>query len=175
LSTKLPSTPLPSSASLSLPGQDNFVLDDYPLYNLNRTSATYIEEMAKALKQIGMDQTGWRILGILGDHNPSTVTDIARRSVIKMPTLTRMLDRMERAGLVKRKLWAQDKRIVHIYITAKGRKSLSEAVQVGNNIYGRAFDGISQAQIKQLMKTLIKMRENLNRSPYAPNNKRKAK
>jgi len=168
LSTILPSLPLPSPLLLSLPGQDNFVLDDYPLYNLNRTSATYIDEMAKALKQIGMDQTGWRILGILGDHNPSTVTDIARRSVIKMPTLTRMLDRMEKGGLVKRKLWAKDKRIVHIHITAKGRKGLSEAVLVGGNIYERAFDGISQAQVKQLMKTLIKVRENLSRSPYAP-------
>jgi len=168
LTTTLPSPPIPALPLLSLPGQDNFVLDDYPLYNLNRTSATYIGEMAKALKQIGMDQTGWRILGILGDHNPSTVTDIARRSVIKMPTLTRMLDRMEKGGLVKRKLWAKDKRIVHIHITAKGRKGLSEAVLVGGNIYERAFDGVSQQQIKQLMKTLIKVRENLSRSPYAP-------
>ncbi|MCF6275779.1 MAG: MarR family transcriptional regulator [Robiginitomaculum sp.] len=151
-----------------LPGQKDFVLDDYPLYNLNRTSATYIDEMSKALKEIDMNQTQWRVLGILGDQNPSTVTGIARRSVIKMPTLTRMLDRMERDGLIKRKLWAKDKRIVQVHITAKGRKYLGKAVHVGANIYGRAFDGISDAQTKQFMKTLKKMRENLSRSPYTP-------
>lgn len=149
-----------------LPGQEDFVLDDYPLYNLNRTSATYIDEMSKALSQIGMNQTQWRVLGILGDNNPSTVTSIARRSVIKMPTLTRMLDRMERDKLIRRKLWAKDKRIVHVHITAKGRKYLGEALQVGANIYERAFDGISERQTGQMLKTLKKMRENLCRSPY---------
>ncbi len=152
----------------TLPGQKDFVLDEYPLYNLNRTSATYIAEMSKALKQIGMNQTQWRVLGILGDKNPSTVTDIARRSVIKMPTLTRMLDRMERDGLIKRKLWAKDKRIVQVRITPKGRKYLGKAVHVGASVYEQAFDGISEAQTRQFMKTLKQMRENLNRSPYAP-------
>ncbi len=149
-----------------LPGQEDFVLDDYPLYNLNRTSATYIDEMSKALSQIGMNQTQWRVLGILGDNNPSTVTSIARRSVIKMPTLTRMLDRMERDKLIRRKLWAKDKRIVHVHITAKGRKYLGEALQVGASIYERAFDGISERKTGQMLKTLKKMRENLSRSPY---------
>jgi DNA-binding MarR family transcriptional regulator len=150
----------------TLPGQKNFVLDDYPLYNLNRTSATYIDEMSKALKQVGLNQTQWRVLGILGDKNPSTVTGIARRSVLKMSTLTRMLDRMERDKLITRKLWANDKRIVHVHITAKGRKFLGRAVQVGANIYARVFDGIPDEQAQQLMHVLIKMRENLNRSPY---------
>jgi DNA-binding MarR family transcriptional regulator len=151
----------------TLPGQANFVLDEYPLYNLNRTSATYIDEMSKALKQVGLNQTQWRVLGILGDKNPSTVTGIARRSVLKMSTLTRMLDRMESDKLIERKLWEKDKRIVQVHITAKGRKYLGRAVQVGASIYARVFDGISDKQAQQLMLTLIKMRENLSRSPYA--------
>ncbi len=151
-----------------LPGQKNFALDDYPLYNLNRTSATYIEEMAKALKQIGMNQNQWRILNILGDKNPSTVTGIARRGVIKMSTLTRMLDRMEAHGLVTRTLWEKDKRIVHVHITAKGRRSLKDVSHVGASVYASMCEGLSETQIKQFMKTLIKMRENLNRPLHSP-------
>ncbi|MBL4838831.1 MAG: MarR family transcriptional regulator [Kordiimonadaceae bacterium] len=153
---------------ITLPGQDNFVLDEYPLYNLNRTSSTYVDEMNSALKQIGMNQAQWRVLGILGDKNPSTVTDIARRSVLKMSTLTRMLDRMNDEKLITRKLWEKDKRIVHVHITKTGREYLAKAVQVGARIYERAFDGISQEDALHLMETLIKMRENLNRSPYSP-------
>ncbi len=150
----------------TLPGQQNFSLEEYPLYNLNRTSATYIEEMSNALKQIGMNQAEWRVLGILGDKNPSTVTGIARRSVIKMPTLTRMLDRMEKDKLITRKVWQKDKRIVQIHITSKGRRHLTKAVQVNAHIYARAFHGISEAQNRQLVQTLQKMRENLNDFSY---------
>ncbi len=156
---------------ISLPGQEDFVLDHYPLYNLNRTSATYIEVMSTALKEIGMTQSHWRILGILGDRNPSTVTEIARRGVIKMSTLTRMLDRMESDGLVTRTLWKHDKRIVQIKITAKGRRALKKIVGVAANVYRKTFNGISDAEAKRLMKTLAKMRDNLNRSPYLSSTK----
>ncbi len=153
---------------INLPGQKDFVLDDYPLYNLNRTSATYIDEMSKALKEVGMNQNQWRILGILGDKNPSTVTGIARRGVLKMSTLTRILDRMEKEGLIARSLWKDDKRVVNVKITAKGRRALGSAVHVGANVYERAFEGISSTEAKKFMKTLISIRENLNRSPYSP-------
>lgn len=156
---------------IHLPGQKDFALDDYPLYNLNRTSATYIDEMSKALKDIGMNQNQWRILGILGDKNPSTVTGLARRGVIKMSTLTRILDRMEEKALVTRTLWKEDKRIVQVKITPKGRKALVKVSQVGANIYERAFDGISDTEAKRLMKTLIKIRENLSGSPYTKKSK----
>ena len=56
------------------------VLDSLPLYNLNRTSATYIDEMTSGLKAANMDQTQWRVLAILGYENNSTVSDLARRS-----------------------------------------------------------------------------------------------
>ncbi len=156
---------------IALPGQEGFDLDEYPLYNLNRTSATYIVEMSKALKEVGMKQNQWRILGILGDKNPSTVTGIARRGVLKMSTLTRMLDRMESDGMVKRTLWKQDKRVVHVTITAKGRRALDKILGVAANVYTKTFEGISDAEAKRLMKTLAKMRDNLNRSPYVSKNK----
>ena len=156
---------------ITLPGQESFELDDYPLYNLNRTSATYIAIMSTTLKEIGMNQNQWRILGILGDKNPSTVTEIARRGVLKMSTLTRMLDRMERDGLVSRSLWKQDKRVVQIKITAKGRTGLKKILGPANGVYQKVFEGISDAEIKHLMKTLAKMRDNLNRSPFVDKGK----
>ena len=150
------------------PGAKDFNLDDSPLYNLNRTSATYTEEMAKALKQEGMDQTQWRVLGLLGDQNPSMVNELARKGVIKMSTLTRMLERMERDGLVTREPWEQDKRNIQVFITDKGREALQVALSVNANIYNCAVEGLSEADLEQFMKILRHMRENLNRSPHAP-------
>jgi len=148
------------------PGDKNFVLDDYALYNLNCTAATYNEEMARALKAYDLDVMQWRILMLLDDKNPSSVGELARRSVSKMPTVTRMLTRMEDQGLVKRRALNGDRRIVEIHITAKARKALQTVQSIGKGVYERAFEGVTAHDINRVTATLKKIRENLNRSPY---------
>ena len=151
----------------NLPHQSNFDLDANPLYNLNRTSATYIDEMSKALVHIGMTQNQWRVLAILGHKNPSTITEMSRKGVIKMSTLTRILDKMVAQNLVTRTPWEEDRRIIKVMITKTGQDQLDKALKVNTNVYERVFDGVSAHQIKQLMATLKTMRTNLNRMPYS--------
>ncbi|MBL4853936.1 MAG: hypothetical protein JKY25_06815 [Robiginitomaculum sp.] len=43
---------------LTLPGQENFVLDDYPLYNLNRTSATYMNGLLTVFRKSKLNSSG---------------------------------------------------------------------------------------------------------------------
>ncbi len=148
------------------PGDKGFVLDDYALYNLNRAAATYNEEMAKALKAYDLDVMQWRILMLLNDKNPSSVGELARRSVSKMPTVTRMLTRMETQGLVKRRALNGDRRVIEIHITAKARKVLKMVQSIGKGVYERAFEGVNAGEISNITKTLKKIRENLGRSPY---------
>lgn len=145
---------------------DHIILDDAPLYNLNRTSATYIDEMSIGLKSVNMEQAQWRILAILGDKDKSTVSEIARRSVIKISTLTRMLERMEGNQLVKRNPKIDDKRTVQVKITAKGKKALDKAIAINRNVSVRAFEGISQNEIDQFTKVLKHIRQNFTRNKY---------
>ncbi|MBT5767014.1 MAG: MarR family transcriptional regulator [Kordiimonadaceae bacterium] len=148
--------------SLHGPDHPNFRLDDYPLYNLNRTSATYIEAMADSLKQYNMDQPSWRVLMLLGDKNPSTVGDLSRRSVTKFSTITRILIRMENDGLIDRKPFPDDNRVIEVFITNKGKDILQELKVLASKIYQKAFDGISDQDAINFTNILIKMRENLS-------------
>jgi len=148
------------------PEDDDFVLDDYALYNLNRTAATYNDEISKALKAYGLDTMQWRILMLLEDKSPSSVGELARRSVTKMPTVTRMLTRMAEQGLVKRGTPGDDKRFVDVHMTAKARRTLTMVKSIGGGVFVRAFEGIEASEIAQLTRLLKRMRENLVRSPY---------
>ncbi len=145
----------------------DFKLDDFPLYNLNRTSATYANEMSNAVQSIGMDQTQWRILAILGDKNNSTVSEIARRGVIKISTVTRMLERMEREQLLVRTPWKKDKRIVRVSLTKKGDRALEAALVIWSNIHAAATRNIDADDMEIFTETLKKIRENLGRNPYS--------
>ena len=148
--------------SLHGPDHPNFQLDDYPLYNLNRTSATYIEAMTDSLKHYNMDQPSWRVLMLLGDKNPSTVGDLSRRSVTKFSTITRILIRMENDGLIERKPFPDDNRVIEVFITNKGKDILQELKILASKIYQKAFDGISDQDAINFTNILIRMRENLS-------------
>lgn len=148
------------------PAEPGFALEDYVLYNLVRSAATYNSEMAKALKQYRLDTTKWRVLMLLHDRSPSSVGEIARRSVTKLPTLTRVLDRMEAEGLIMRKASAGDKRIIQVMMTPKAVRTLKEAQAIGQKVFEQAIDGVSASEVAAVTAALKRMRANLLRSPY---------
>ena len=148
------------------PANAGFVLDDYVLYNLNRAAAVYNDEMAAALKSYRLTTMEWRILMLLNDKSPSSVGDLARRSVTKMPTLTRTLIRMEEEGLVKRAAPADDRRFVDVTMTPKAVKTLRQVKEIGQRVFERAFEGVSASEIAATTDILKRIRGNLQRSPY---------
>ncbi len=150
------------------PADPDFILEDYVLYNLVRTSSTYVEEMSKALKRYRLDTMKWRVLMLLKDKSPSTVGEIARRSVTKLPTLTRVLNRMEAEGLIVRKPLSEDRRVVGVTMTPKAVTTLGEVQAIGQNCFERAFTGVSAAEVAALTELLKFVRANLQRSPYEP-------
>ncbi len=154
------------------PADDGFVLDDFILYNLNRASGVYNDEMSNALKSRGLNTMKWRILMLLADKSPSSVSELARRSVTKMPTLTRVLIRMEAEGLVVRTAPDDDRRFVDVTLTARAVNTLREVKTIGQRVFERAFDGTSADEMAIVTTVLKRMRENLQSSPYeAPTEK----
>ncbi|MBT5072507.1 MAG: MarR family transcriptional regulator [Kordiimonadaceae bacterium] len=148
--------------SLHGPDHPDFILDDYPLYNLNRTSATYIDQMSSRLKDFNMDQPSWRVLMLLGDKNPSSVGELSRRSVTKISTITRILMRMEKEDLVSRAPFAGDNRVIEVFITDKGKSLLKELRILADDVYSQAFDGISDQDVITFTNILMRLRQNLS-------------
>ena len=148
--------------SLVGPDHPDFILDDYPLYNLNRTSATYIENMSKRLREFNMDQPSWRVLMLLGDKNPSTVGDLSRRSVTKISTITRILMRMEKESLVQRMPFPEDNRVIEVFITDRGKEILVKLRTLAADIYQTTFDGIDENDVITFTNILMQMRKKLS-------------
>ncbi|OFX00524.1 MAG: hypothetical protein A3E78_09805 [Alphaproteobacteria bacterium RIFCSPHIGHO2_12_FULL_63_12] len=148
------------------PAEPGFVLEEYVLYNLVLTTATYNEEMSKALKKFNLDTMKWRTLMLLDDKSPCSVGELARRSVTKMPTLTRVLIRMEDEGLIVRQALAGDKRVVQVTMTPKAVSALRAVQKIGQKVFERAFEGVDASEIAGANDVLQRMRSNLGRSPY---------
>jgi DNA-binding MarR family transcriptional regulator len=76
-----------------------------------------------------------------------------------MPVASRLLDRMEKAGLVSRVRDAEDRRQVTSRITAKGAVLVSELGPIVEAGHRRHLDNLSEKQVRKLIKLLTLVRE----------------
>lgn len=94
---------------------------------LMRTSALLEHGAAEALKPHGLTTTQYNVLRILRGAGPDGLcrSDVGARMIKPVPDVTRLLDRLEDAGLVARDRDARDRRYVTTRITGQGLELLS--------------------------------------------------
>jgi DNA-binding MarR family transcriptional regulator len=160
-----PAVPEPDAKAHGDPLAEDFVLEDYPFYQLARVNDSYVLDMDTILKTIGMDLARWRVLMLVHEKNPSGVSEIAERAVIKLSTMTRVVQRMEKEGLVSIATRASDGRITDVSITASGREAVAKVRKVASRIYNLAFAGFTPGEIETLLDMQRRLFANLKGVP----------
>lgn len=93
----------------------------------------------KQLSEFDLTLPQFNILRILrGAGEPLSIKEVKERMIEKSPNTTRLIDKLIAKGMVDRSRCTDDRRVVHIEITDKGRKVLSGIDDV--------FDEMSLAQ-----------------------------
>ena len=90
------------------------------------TSARFTR-LAARFADSNMPRPLWRLLGILEQHGPSRVSDLAAADKCSQPTMTGMVHRLADQGWVKRAPDASDGRAVVVSLTPSGRRALVTA------------------------------------------------
>ena len=143
------------------PAYDNFELRDSPFFLIARVSGRYVLDMEMVLKTIDMDMPGWRTLMIVREREPSSVSEIADLAVMRLSTMTRVVQRLKKRGLVRIDSRPSDARKTDVYLTLKGKDMMQRVRLVASGVYDAAFRGISASDINQLNDLLRRMFENL--------------
>jgi DNA-binding MarR family transcriptional regulator len=93
------------------------------LLGLRMAAARVVEPWARFLKTTAQLTTHqYNVLRILRGSHPARLacSDIAERMIERDPDITRLVDRLEKRGLVKRSRSRQDRRVVEVGMTDKG-------------------------------------------------------
>jgi DNA-binding MarR family transcriptional regulator len=93
------------------------------------------------------------------EGNPSTST-LARHIVVSQATVTRIVDRLELAGMVKREKSKTDKRVVNVSLTDAGKVKLEAAPEPLQSEFLREFrklDGWEQHMLKASLMRIAQM------------------
>lgn len=86
------------------------------------------ESFYEQLKAHGLSPTEWRVVAALSEHDGVKMTELAELVLFKQPTLTKAIDRMERAQLVQRRTPEEDRRRTLVFLTERGRRVASPLV-----------------------------------------------
>jgi DNA-binding MarR family transcriptional regulator len=92
-----------------------------------RTADVVRRRLVEVVEPYGVTLQQYNVLRILrGEHpDPLPTLEIGERLIERMPGITRLLDRLEEKGLVRRERCADDRRLVHCWITDRGLELLA--------------------------------------------------
>ena len=115
-----------------------------------------------SLREHGLSDQQWRVLRVLGEHGTVETGRVAREAYILGPSLTGVLARMERDGLVRRERDPEDQRRTVIEATAKGLKMverLSRSVEGHYQWLEMSLGKQKLAQLYRLLDELIALEQ----------------
>jgi DNA-binding MarR family transcriptional regulator len=126
-----------------------------------RTATSLTDAMEDLLKPKGISATQYNVLRILRGSGADGLCRNALRDrmLTRMPDMTRLLDRMEEAGLVVRAREGEDRRMVLTRITPKGRRLLDELDAPVLALHKRQLARLTDAQLRSLSDLLTLVRE----------------
>jgi homoprotocatechuate degradation regulator HpaR len=81
------------------------------------------------LSGVGITEQQWRVLRVLQETGPQEPTKIAERACLLLPSLTRILQKLEEKGLIDRTRDLQDKRKQIVQITDAGADLIEENLE----------------------------------------------
>jgi homoprotocatechuate degradation regulator HpaR len=103
-----------------------------------------------SLREHGLSDQQWRVLRVLGEHGMVETGRVAREAFILGPSLTGVLARMERDGLIRRARDPADQRRTVVEATAKGTRMVQQLSQSIEAHYAWMEKSLGKQKLSQL-------------------------
>lgn len=134
-------------------------------YLLSRVSARTNQLWVRKLRDHGLTIGRWQVLNVLSTYDGSRIGTIADLSGGEQPAVSRVIDQMERDGLVKRRPSLNDSRAVEVWITQRGREIYAELMPEAKAFVARMLRTLSDTESKQMNDLLERLFSDLQEEP----------
>ena len=126
--------------------------------DVGRLLRTYTDQRARGMK---LTRAQWAVLLQLERNEGLIQTDLAGVLDIKPITLTRLIDRLVKGGLVERRPNPSDRRARFLFLTPKARPLLNHIETQSESLAGTVLEGLDPAEIDTLADQLGRARDNI--------------
>ncbi len=132
------------------------------ILNVLRTNDQFQVRFTRLLRPYELTPSQYNVLRILrGQGQPLPILEIAARTITVVPGITGLIDRLEKAGFVKRERCREDRRVFWVTLTDKARKTLAVLDGPLDQLHEKLIGHLSQAELRELIRLLEKAREPL--------------
>jgi DNA-binding MarR family transcriptional regulator len=138
--------------------------------NVVRTADRLMRSVDLLMKRHGLTSAQYNVLRILrgAGTDGANGREIAERMINTEPDITRLLDRMEKRGVIRRRRHEKDRRFVTAWIAESGLAILAALDEPIAQLHRRQFARLSEAEIASIVAGLEKVRENCGQAGLTP-------
>lgn len=142
--------------------QGDHWLGKFVPYLIYRITNQLNRGLRKRLRRSGINIARWRVLAVLKDNGPMNIGRIVDRTLIEQPTVSRIVDQLEREGLVLKKISDEDLRFVKVVLTKPGERAFKEIYPTATKHQEQALQGFSKQEINSLIGFLERIQNNIS-------------
>lgn len=96
-------------------------------------------------------------IDVIGEKKGATPTDVARALMVTLGTVTTSLNNLERKGYIERVRSTKDRRVVHLYLTKKGRLVYRLHQRFHRAMVRQITEGMDEVEFKAMKKGLLNL------------------
>jgi DNA-binding MarR family transcriptional regulator len=134
-----------------MPIEDRFV------FLISKVCQKLITNLQKSFAESGIGVTPIQVmlLFFLQQNNVLSLTQISQGLMLENPTVTGLIDRLEKSGYVKRSDHPNDRRVYLVHLTEKGNKVAKKALPIVKKLNEQIKEGYSKEEIGNFTKVLF--------------------
>jgi DNA-binding MarR family transcriptional regulator len=147
---------MPKRESASKPLGAARSLEQEAYLSVLRTADVLARAAEEAIRPSGLSATQYNVLRILRGAGPDGLCcrEVAERMLTHDPDITRLLDRLERRGLVVRARASKDRRVITVQITREGLRILARLDTPIEEFHRRQWGHLGPRRLKRLIELL---------------------
>ena len=132
----------------------DFNLDDSVGYLINIVAGKLKNELNRRITSFDITPEQWAVLNRLWEKDGITQKDLAERTFKDQPNIGRILDKLEKKGLIRRCADTEDLRVLIVSLTQEGQKLKKELIPLAAEVLDLVQKDISEEERKVLVTVL---------------------
>lgn len=150
----------PGTDEEALYTEDSYRIEESVGYLLAQLRARLVSAVDAEAAAYDITAAQWSTLLYIGNGHGRTAAELCRRTSCDTGSMTRMLDRLEEKGLIRRCRSTEDRRVAHIEFTPAGAALYPKLPSIAIRVLNRHLRGFTREELDQLKDYLRRMLAN---------------
>ena len=129
-----------------------------PFLLLMQTSKAIQDRIRDEMIKNNLSVTEFSVLEVLYYHEKQTIQQIGNRILISSGSMTYVIDKLEKRGLLMRNDCQNDRRVIHVTLTDTGKELMEEIMPKHQDLIDHIFDPLTSVEVETITNLLEKVK-----------------